>query len=172
MAENKVNDYIFERTVTHLKLVSVKKMEECKKRQLYIRDKEKRTVSLWELVVEMDFLTKETVDEILESYINQDYANVSKDAPVEEILSKRGESAVLPPTGVRRQDVIFVKTCVSNKLISAFQANDILDKIKEDPSLKSWEIVKAEEIIKPRMVTKVLSKLQEKFPDKFQLKNK
>ena len=165
-----VDDYIFERTLTHLKLVSEKRMEECKARQVTLMKESGKQVHLWDVVVDMKYLTKETVDEVLESYINQGLAPVTHAAP-----TNTGESARIPVQDIKlrsenlhKADILFLKTCVSNNLLALDIANSVAIKVPKTGKVRAWEFAVQKDILKEKIVAKVLSKLYAKYPLKFE----
>lgn len=165
-----VDDYIFERTLTHLKLVSEKRIEECKERQAKLTKETGKQVHLWDVVVEMQYLTKETVDEVLESYINHDLA------PVTYAKEKGGPDSTRLPVqdikirsdNVHKADVLFLKTCVSNNLLTIDIANSVAIKVPATGKVRAWDFAIQKDILKEKIAHKVLKKLSVKFPLKFE----
>lgn len=165
-----VDDYIFERTLTHLKLISEAKMEEVKLRQAEIKEKKNLDKHLWDIVVEMHYLTQETVDEVLESYIHKEYAKVSaaeKKAKTESVRLNISE-VKLDGSNSHKADVLYIKTCIANNLINADIGNKALESLPKDNALRSWTYLSEKGFLKDKIALKVLKKLVKKFPLKFE----
>jgi len=168
--EIQVDDYIFERTLTHLKLVSEKRIEECKEKQAKLSKEKGKPVHLWDVVVEMQYLTKETVDEVLESYIDHQYATVS---PAKEKGSyESGRISIsdikLKTENLHKADSLFIKTCISNNFLTLDLANAIALKVPANGSVRSWDYAVQKDILKEKIAHKILRKLSTKFPLKFE----
>lgn len=168
--EVQVDDYIFERTLTHLKLVSEKRIEECKERQLKLNKDKNKQVHLWDVVVEMQYLTKETVDEVLESYINHQYATVSpaKEKSSHESVKMSINDVKLKSENLHKGDILFLKTCVSNSFLTLDVANSVAPNVPINGKVRSWEYIIQKDILKEKIVHKILMKLHSKFPLKFE----
>ncbi len=165
-----VDDYIFERTLTHLKLISESKMEEVKLRQAELKQQKNIDKHLWEIVVDMHYLTKETVDEVLESYIHKEYAKVSaadKKTKNESVRLNIAEVR-LDGTNSHKADVLYIKTCIANNLITADVGKVALENLPKDGPLRSWRYVSEKGILSEKIALKVLKKLVKKFPIKFE----
>lgn len=165
-----VDDYIFERTLTHLKLISEAKMEEVKLRQAEMKEQKKIEKHLWDIVVEMHYLTQETVDEVLESYIHKEYAKVSAAEKKAKNESVRLNIAAVKLDGSNshKADVLYVKTCIANNLIGAEVGNKALEDLPKDKELRSWVYLPQKGLLKDKIALKVLKKLVKKFPLKFE----
>lgn len=168
--EIQVDDYIFERTLTHLKLVSEKRIEECKERQIKMnKDNKGKLVHLWDVVVEMKYLTKETVDEVLESYIDHQYATVSpaREKSSYESVKMSIQDVKLKSDNIHKSDSLFLKTCVSNNFLTLDAANSVVPYVPLTGKLRSWDYIIQKDILKEKIVHKILKKLSIKFPLKF-----
>lgn len=167
--EIQVDDYIFERTLTHLKLVSEKRIEECKAKQEKMSKDKGKPVHLWDVVVEMQYLTKETVDEVLESYIDHQYATVSpaKEKNSHDSVRMSVQDIKLNSDNIHKGDSIFLKTCVSNNFLTLAAANLVVAKVPASGKLRSWDCCIKEDILKEKIAHKILKKLHSKFPLKF-----
>ena len=167
--EIQVDDYIFERTLTHLKLVSEKRIEECKDRQAKMNKDKGKQVHLWDVVVEMKYLTKETVDEVLESYIDHQYATVSpaKEKSSHESVKMSIQDIKLKSDNIHKGDSLFLKTCVSNNFLTLDAANSVVLNVPLAGKLRSWDYLIQKDILKEKIVHKILNKLSIKFPLKF-----
>ena len=165
-----VDDYIFERTLTHLKLVSEKRIEECKEKQLKMNKDKNKQVHLWDVVVEMQYLTKETVDEVLESYIDHQYATVSpaKEKGAQESVRMSIQDVKLKSDNLHKGDSLFLKTCVSNSFLVLDVANSVVPHTPQAGKLRSWDYLIQKDILKEKIVHKILKKLHTKFPLKFE----
>lgn len=167
--EIQVDDYIFERTLTHLKLVSEKRIEECKQQQARLIKESGKRVALWDVVVDMQYLTKETVDEVLESYINHDFAPVTyaKEKGKADSTRMPTQDIKIRSENVHKADVLFLKTCVSNNLLTVDLANSIAVKVPVTGKTRAWDFALQKDILKDKIINKVLNKLVTKFPLKF-----
>ena len=167
--EIQVDDYIFERTLTHLKLVSEKRIEDCKEKQIKMSKDQGKEIHLWDVVVEMQYLTKETVDEVLESYINHEYATVSH---AKDKSHESGRLSVndikLNPGNMHKGDVLFLKTCITNNFLKLEIANSVVPHISINGKIRAWDYLIQKDILKEKIVHKILSKLSTKFPLKFE----
>lgn len=168
--EIQVDDYIFERTLTHLKLVSEKRIEECKEKQIKMNKDKNKQVHLWHVVVEMQYLTQETVDEVLESYIDHQYATVSpaKEKSSHESVKMSINDVKLKSDNMHKGDILFLKTCVSNNFLTLDAANSVVSLVPISGKIRSWEIIIQKDILKEKIVHKILRKVHSKFPLKFE----
>ncbi|PCJ52421.1 MAG: hypothetical protein COA79_24025 [Planctomycetota bacterium] len=165
--EVNVDDYIFERTITHLKLVTNDKIEECKVRQKEMIENDGKEMSLWDIVVDMHYLTKDTVDEVLESYINQNNATVTAAKNKVESVRLAVKDIKLKPSQAHKADVLFVKTSISNNFLTVDAGNSILEAIPKSGKERSWDYVISNGHMKEKISKKILQKLYKKFPLKF-----
>lgn len=166
--EIQVDDYIFERTLTHLKLVSEKRIEDCKERQAKIVKETNKQIPLWDVVVEMQYLTKETVDEVLESYIDHQYATVSPAKEKGHESTRMSISEIkLKTDNLHKADSLFIKTCISNNFLTVDLANAIALKVPANGATRSWDYAIQKDILKEKIAHKILKKLSLKFPLKF-----
>lgn len=165
--ETNVDDYIFERTITHLKLITNARVEECKTRQKEMLESDNNHMPLWDIVVDMHYLTKDTVDEVLESYINQDDATVSPASTKVESVRMAVKDIKLKPSKAHKADILFVKTSISNNFLTIDEGNSILEATPKSGDIRSWDYAIEKGNMKEKISKKILGKLYKKFPLKF-----
>jgi hypothetical protein len=117
----------------------------------------------------MQYLTKETVDEVLESYINHEYATVSpaKEKTSHESVKIPIQEIKLKSDNLHKGDSLFLKTCVSNNFLTLDLANSVVPNVPLQGKLRSWDYLIQKDILKEKIVHKILQKLSIKFPLKF-----
>ncbi len=156
------DDYVLERIITLNRLMTDKQIKECRR----IQQEEEPGKSLDKIIVDHGFLTEKIIDKIKKMEANDG---------IEEKLTKAEQNSGNPQpssegTGffysASENDMIFIKIALHNNILLSDQVKE-MKKIIEKQGKSAWAVAAESGFIKPRIINKILKKLDAKFSGEF-----
>lgn len=156
------DDYVLERIITLNRLMTDKQIRECRR----IQEEEEPGKPLDRIIIEHNFLTEKIIEKI---------KKMEADDGIEEKLSRAEQNSGKPQpssegTGffysASENDMIFTKIAAHNKILSPEQV-EAIERIIEKKGESAWVAAAESGFIKPRIINKILEKLEAKFGNDF-----